>query len=130
MRAIKLYCKPGEIAPMTLFLHGLEGKLSDKIVYQLFRLAITPQALWREPHVKHFSIEKYNPFYELREKNKVLARVIFTVQGQDVILLAPFVKRQPRDTMRALEQSLKMLADVREHPGYAVKFSLQREDTG
>ena len=60
--------------------------------------------------------------YELREKNKVLARIIFTIRDGDIILLAPFIKRQPRDTMKALEQSLKMLADIRDAPEFAVNM--------
>ena len=37
--------------------------------------------------------------YELREKGKVLIRIVFTVQNEDVILLTSFIKRQPRDTL-------------------------------
>lgn len=31
--------------------------------------------------------------YELREKGKVLIRIVFTVQNEDVILLTSFIKR-------------------------------------
>lgn len=48
--------------------------------------------------------------------------MIFTICGEDIILLVPYVKRQPRDTMRALEASRSMLAAIREYPEYAVLF--------
>ncbi len=54
--------------------------------------------------------------YELREKGKVLIRIVFTVQNEDVILLTSFIKRQPRDTMKALDQSLYILSDIQQHP--------------
>lgn len=122
-----MYCRPGDYAPVTLFLNAIGDKLREKIIRQIFNFAAVPQVLWREPHIKHFSIERYSHFYEVREKNKILVRVIFTVCGEDIILLAPFVKHQKRDTMRALEQSVKMLAEIREHPEYAIKFLLQEE---
>ena len=82
----------------------------------------------KEPHFKHFVLEKYKMLYELRERNKVLVRIIFTIQDGDIILLAPFIKRQPRDTMKALELSLRMLADIREHPEFAVNFIPKKEE--
>lgn len=67
---------------------------------------------------------------ELREKGKVLVRVIFTIQDSgEVMLLHAFIKRQKRDTMQALEQSIRILADLREHPEYAVEFKI-KEETG
>ena len=72
-------------------------------------------------------LEKYSQFYELREKSKILVRIIFTIQDGDIILLTPFIKRQPRDTMKALEQSLKILANIREFPEFAVNFNVMEE---
>ena len=46
----------------------------------------------------------------------------------DIILLVPFIKRQSRDTMKALEQSLKMLADIRENPEFAVNIAWKKEE--
>lgn len=124
MRTLKMYCPLGETAPLTAFLSSLNPKLRDKIMWQLFRLSSIPRCEIKEPHFKHFVIERYSKLYELREKNRILVRIIFTMEdaGGDIILLAPFVKQQPRDTMRALDQSLKMLADIREHPEYAADF--------
>ena len=78
--------------------------------------------MMKEPHIKHFVIERYGQLYELREKNKILVRIIFTICDGDILLLTPFVKRQKRDTMQALEASLNMLADVRADPAYAISF--------
>lgn len=119
-----MYRPPGCEPPIPRFLAGLEPKLMEKVARQIFYLADTPPALWREPHIKHFSLEKYSQLYELREKNKILVRVIFTVCGGDIVLLTPFVKHQPRDTMKALEHSLRILADLRECPERIVEFSL------
>ena len=63
--------------------------------------------------------------YELREKGRVLVRIVFAVRDGEVILLVPFLKRQPRDTMKALERSLRVM-ELRRHPEYAVPIQIQR----
>lgn len=128
MRTIKIYVPPGQPGPLLEFLSSLDEKLRRKLLWQIFRLSQIPLCDLKEPHFKHFVLEKYNQLYELREKNKVLVRIIFTIRDGDIILLAPFIKRQPRDTMKALEQSLRMLADIRERPESAVNFELKKED--
>lgn len=128
MRAIKMYKPPGEAAPLSGFLLSLDGKLRDKLLWQIYRLANIPLCDVKESHFKHFSVERYSRFYELREKNRILVRLIFTIDGGDIILLAPFIKHQPRDTMRALDQSLKMLADIRASPKYAADFILPTKE--
>lgn len=119
MRKIKIYRPWGRDAPMETFLAGLDEKLRTKLYRQFFLLSQTPLCDLKEPHYKHFGIEKYSRFYELREKNKILVRVIFMIDGEDILLLMPFVKRHTRDTMCALEASLRMLESIREHPEYA-----------
>ena len=128
MRTIKIYHPPGRDAPMETFLPTLDKKLRQKLLWQLFYLAQCEKCDLKEPHFKHFVLERYNELYELREKSRVCVRVIFTYLDGDIILLAPFVKRQPRDAMRALEKSLSMLADIREHPEYAVLFDYVKEE--
>jgi hypothetical protein len=116
---------------MEAFLSSLEPKLQKKLRRQFLMLACAENSDLREPHFKHFVLERYSQFYELREKNKILVRIIFVICGEDFLLLTPFVKRQPRDTMRALEASLRLLAEIREHPDYAVNMNLLKEvDTG
>jgi hypothetical protein len=121
MRSVKIYHPPERAAPLETFISSLEPKLRRKLRRQFFLLANTPLCELKEPHYKHFVLEKYSRFYELREKGKkVLVRVIFTVSGEDILLLVPFIKRQPRDTMRALE--------LRIHPGFAVNMKFKEED--
>ena len=38
-----------------------------------------------------------------------------------------FVKRQKRDTMQALEQSIRILDALREHPERAVEYKIKEE---
>lgn len=97
MRAIKVYCPPGVEPPLYAFIDALDGKLKAKLLWQIFRLRNLPACELKEPHFKHFSLERYSQMYELREKGKVLIRIVFTVQNEDVILLTSFIKRQPRD---------------------------------
>ena len=97
MRAIKVYCPPGVEPPLYAFIDALDGKLKAKLLWQIFRLRNLSACELKEPHFKHFSLERYSQMYELREKGKVLIRIVFTVQNEDVILLMSFIKRQPRD---------------------------------
>ena len=127
IRAIKTYIPPGQPAPLSAFLVSLDEKLRRKLLRQIFQLSQIPLCDLKEPHDKHFVLEKYSQFYELREKSKVLVRIIFTIQDGDIILLTPFIKRQPRDTMKALEHSLKILANIRESPEFAVNFNVLEE---
>ena len=129
MRTVKIYRPPGETAPMKKFLATLDQKLRKKLHRQFCIMSRSSLSDLKEPHYKHFVLEKYNQFYELREKNKILVRIIFVISDEDVFLLTPFIKRQPRDTMRALEASLRMLAEIREHPDYAVNIKLCEEET-
>lgn len=128
MDNIKVYKPPGEVSQIETFIESLEPKLREKLVWQIFRLSHTPPARLKEPHYKHFSIEKYRDFYELREKNRIVIRIIFTVQPNgEILLLHAFQKRQPRDTMQALERSLKLLSLCRKHPEHAVEYEVKEE---
>jgi len=129
VKNIKVYQPPGQPAQAAVFIEGLEPRLREKILRQLFYLSRTPPSGLIEPHYKHFSIEKYRSLYELREKGRVIVRVIFTVQPNgEVLLLHAFVKRQKRDTMQALEHSLRLLAQLRDHPDRAVEYNVKEED--
>ncbi|WP_300692063.1 type II toxin-antitoxin system RelE/ParE family toxin [uncultured Oscillibacter sp.] len=128
MDNIKVYQPPGQVSQVEAFIEVLHPKLREKLVWQIFRLSRTPPAGLKEPHYKHFSIEKYRDFYELREKNRIVIRVIFTVlPNGEVLLLHTFQKRQSRDTMRALERSLKLLTLLRDHPERAVEYIVEEE---
>lgn len=127
MRVIKVYRPPGKEAPFEKFLAQMEPKFRQKIRWTLFRLSQLEPCDWKEPHFKHFSLERYSPFYEMREKHKILVRIVFTIHDGDILLLAPFIKRESRDTMRALERSIGMLAEIREYPEYAVEYNFTKE---
>ena len=127
MKVIKVYQPPGKQSPFEAFLSQQDPKLRQKIRWTLFRLTQMERSELKEPHFKHFALERYSDFYEMREKNKILVRVVFTFYGENILLLAPFIKKESRDTMRALEQSISMLADVREHPDYAANYDFKEE---
>ena len=128
MRELYTYQPPGQLGTVLMFLHQLEPKLREKLLWQFFRLSCSQRCELCEPHFKHFTLERYKDLYELRIKNKMLIRMIFTLRPNgDAILLHAFFKKQNRDTNQALEQALRMLADLREHPEYAVKINLKKE---
>ena len=128
MDRIKIYKPPDGPAQAADFIEGLGPKLRDKLVRQIFYLSRTPLPELREPHYKHFSIEKYQGLFELREKGWVVVRIIFTpCPNGDYLLLHAFVKRQKRDTEKALEHSLRLLASLWDHPEYAVEYTVKEE---
>ena len=128
MKDIKVYTPPERAAPVARFIDSLEPRLREKLIRQLIELPRTPRSALREPHFKHFALERYRELYELRERGKVLVRVIFAIQADGgILLLHGFVKRQSRDTMQALEQSLNILARLREHPELAAEYVVKEE---
>lgn len=96
------------------FIKSSEPKIKKKFDF-ILRYIIDERNLFKEPYVKHFTIEKYKLLYELRLKaSGVMVRIIFSNVGDDIILLHAFVKRDKRDTKRALEYSLKLLEQLEE----------------
>lgn len=82
----------------------------------------------KEPAVKHFTISKYSELYEVRARSKIMIRVTFTIlKNGDILFLIPFVKRQPRDTMQALDSSLKLLAQIKNGTGSVSEFVYKSE---
>ena len=109
---------------------GLDPRLRDKLIRQLIELPNTPRANLREPHFKHFTLERYRDLYELRARGKVLVRIIFTIRPNgEILLLHAFIKRQSRDTMQALEQALSVMAQVRDRPELAAEYIVREEHT-
>lgn len=128
MDHIKVYKPPDSPAQPAVFIEGQEPRLRDKLVRQIFYLSRTPLSELKEPHYKHFSIEKYRRLYELRERGRIVVRIIFTIcPNGDYLLLHAFVKRQKRDTEKALEHSLRLLALLRDHPDRAVEYTVEEE---
>lgn len=130
MNGVTVYKPPDRDAPVARFIDSLEPRLREKVIRQLINLPGTPRASLREPHFKHFTLERYRELYELRERGKVLVRVVFTIRPNgEIILLHAFVKRQSRDTMRALEQSLSVLTQLRDRPELVTEYKVREEGT-
>ncbi len=95
--------------PVAEFIEGASAKVKKKLAY-ILRLLADETNLLQEPHIKHFSIEKYKRLYEIRLKaEKSMVRIIYYEIDNNVILLYAFVKRDKRDTERALEYALKLI---------------------
>ena len=91
MRELYTYQSPGQSSTVLRFLHQLEPKLREKLLWQFFRLSCSQLCELREPHFKHFTLERYKDLYELRIKNKMLIRIIFTLRPNgDAILATSF----------------------------------------
>ena len=128
MKDVLIYQPPADPAQVSLFIESLEPKLREKLLRQIIPLPRMPPSILREPHYKHFTLERYRSLYEVRAKNGVAVRVIFTILPEGrVLLLYGFSKRQSRDTMQALDQSLRILAAFREHPEHAVEYKIKEE---
>lgn len=104
--------------PLPAFLKALDPKARAKLESLFLMLAVTPSGLLHEPYVKHFTVERYSALYEVRAKCRVLVRIIFTVQPNgDILFLEPFIKAHKRNTMQALDASLKMLSQLNDGSG-------------
>lgn len=129
MKGIFIYQPQDKAAQLPAFIDGLDPRLREKIIMQLYQLSLPHKPELREPHFKRFSLERYRDLCELRVKSKVLVRVIFYYRPNgDVLLLYGFIKRQKRDTMQALEQALRILDALREHPERAVEYKIKEEE--
>lgn len=129
MKGIYIYRPSGKEAPLADFIDALDPRLREKIILRLYTLTQTVKPELKEPHFKRFSLERYRELCELRVKSRVLIRIIFYLRPNgDILLLHGFVKRQKRDTMQALEQSLRILDALREHPERAVEYKIKEEE--
>ena len=129
MKDVLVYQPPGDPARVALFIEGLDTRLREKLLRQIIPLPRMPPSILREPHYKHFTLERYRSLYEVRAKNGIAVRIIFTIlPDEKVLLLYGFSKRQSRDTMRALEQSLRILAEFRDYPEHAVEYKIKEEE--
>lgn len=121
-RKIYLYKAPDGEIPFLKFLSVTDEKMRSKLLYALKCLILFPERM-TEPYVKHFSIERYKDLYELRERIRILVRIIFTLDKDgNIIILHPFVKRHDRNTMQALESSLRMLGQINSHAASLTEY--------
>ena len=108
MKQIYTYCDENGVSQVLEFLKYSDEKIKKKFEYQLNMLA-SENMILREPHVKHFIIERYRLFYEFRIKvSKKIVRIIFCERDDNIILLHAFYKRNKRDTENALESAVKI----------------------
>ena len=93
---------------VILFIEQADDKTRAKINSVLSYLTDDKNPL-REPYVKHIAISKYKELYELRVKaSKEMSRLIFTLSGDDIVLLYAFKKKCDRDNEKAFERAFKV----------------------
>ncbi len=123
MKKVFLYISPDGESPFLRFLSVMEPKLRTKLVQGIGNLAAIPEYR-TEPHVKHFSLERYAALYEYRARMRIMVRVIFTLDGDgNIILLHPMVKKHDRNTMQTLETSLRMLDRLKQGEASLVEYT-------
>lgn len=123
MKKVFLYLSPDGESPFLRFLSVMEPKLRTKLVQGIGNLAAIPEYM-TEPHVKHFSLERYAALYEYRARMRIMVRVVFTLDGDgNIILLHPMVKKRDRNTMQALETSLRMLERLKQGEASLVEYT-------
>lgn len=75
MKDVLVYQLPGTPAQAAQFIEGLEPKLREKLLRQIIPLPRMPPSILREPHYKHFTLERYRSLYEVRAKNGIAVRL-------------------------------------------------------
>lgn len=111
MKEIFAYCDETGAAPVIEFLKKADSKIHTKLSYQINVIKCAGQ-LACEPHIKHFTIERYKQFYEFRIKTTgKIVRIIFCEYGESIVLLHAFYKKDKRDTEQALNYTLKLVTD-------------------
>ena len=109
MRKIYIYKNEGARGQVDTFIKTSNIKIKKKFDFILKYIA-DEKNQFKEPYVKHFSIEKYKRLYELRlNAAGTMVRIIFYNIDDNIILLNAFIKRDKRDTEQALEHALKLI---------------------
>lgn len=104
-----MYKNDGAKGQVDSFIKTSNIKIRKKFDF-ILRYIADERNQFKEPYVKHFSIEKYKRLYELRLKaSGTMVRIIFYNIDENIILLNAFIKRDRRDTEQALEYALKLI---------------------
>ena len=104
-----MYKNEGAKGQVDTFIKASNIKIRKKFDF-ILRYIADERNQFKEPYVKHFSIEKYKRLYELRLKAAgTMVRIIFYNIDENVILLNAFIKRDKRDTEQSLEHALKLI---------------------
>lgn len=109
VRKIYMYKSDDARGQVDTFIKTSNRKIKKKFDF-ILRYIADEKNQFKEPYVKHFSIEKYKRLYELRLKAAgTMVRIIFYNIEENIILLNAFIKRDKRDTEQALEYALKLI---------------------
>ena len=109
VRKIYMYKSDDARGQVDTFIKTSNRKIKKKFDF-ILRYIADEKNQFKEPYVKHFSIEKYKRLYELRLKAAgMMVRIIFYNIEENIILLNAFIKRDKRDTEQALEYALKLI---------------------
>ena len=104
-----MYKNDGAKGQVDSFIKTSNIKIRKKFDF-ILRYIADERNQFKEPYVKHFSIEKYKRLYELRLKAAgTMVRIIFYNIDDNIIFLNAFIKRDKRDTEQALEHALKLI---------------------
>ena len=104
-----MYKNEGAKGQVDTFIKTSNIKIRKKFDF-ILRYIADERNQFKEPYVKHFSIEKYKRLYVLRLKAAgTMVRIIFYNIDDNIILLNAFIKRDKRDTEQALEHALKLI---------------------
>ena len=109
----KIYAYKNERAcPVQCFLEKADVKIINKFQTILTHISNEKNGLC-EPYVRHISQNKYKDMYEIRLKmSGIMARIIFSKQEENIILLYAFYKNDKKDTKMALERAFKLSNEV------------------
>lgn len=88
-----MYKNDGAKGQVDSFIKTPNIKIRKKFDF-ILRYIADERNQFKEPYVKHFSIEKYKRLYELRLKAAgTMVRIIFYNIDDNIILLNAFIKR-------------------------------------
>ena len=128
MKGIWVYQPAGKRSQVASFVEGLEPHLREKVIRHLYQLSLPQKPEIKEPHYKRFSLERHRNLCEVRVKSRICIRVVSCpCPNGGTLLLHAFVKRRKRDAMFALEESLRILDVLREHPEHTVEYKVEEE---
>ena len=114
MRKVYIY-DAGE-SQVEKFFSKADIKIQKKLRFQMEYIKDVRNS-FTEPHIKHFTIDRYKELYELRIKAAgTMVRVIFYENDGDILLLYAFYKHDKRDTQKALDTAIKILSSYKADP--------------
>ena len=112
----KVYIYDAVESQVEKFFSKADIKIQNKLRFQIEYIKDVRNS-FTEPHIKHFTIDRYKELYELRIKAAgTMVRVIFYENDGDILLLYAFYKHDKRDTQRALDTAIRILSSYKSDP--------------